>query len=208
MSGRILRHLQSNVVAYLALFFALGGLAYAAGLPKNSVKSKQIKDGQVKPADLAVNAVDTSKILDATITGVDVDDATLFNDNSLNAADVDESTLFNDNSLNAADVDESTLFNDNSLNGSDVDESTLFNDNSVNGADVDETSLFNDNSVNGADVDEASLSGFDPNQVGPRAYGRIESAGTVTEADTKGLTDAGVTIAGASTASRRALTST
>lgn len=36
-------HLRSNVVGYVALFLALTAGAYAAGLPKNSVKSKQIK---------------------------------------------------------------------------------------------------------------------------------------------------------------------
>ncbi len=39
----------ANVVATIALFVALGGGAYAVlKLPKNSVKSKQIKNGQVK----------------------------------------------------------------------------------------------------------------------------------------------------------------
>jgi hypothetical protein len=52
---RLLRHHLSfaNVVALLALFVALGGGAYAAfHLPKNSVRSKNIVDGQVKPVDL------------------------------------------------------------------------------------------------------------------------------------------------------------
>ena len=33
----------SNVIASLALFIALGGAAVAAGLPKNSVGTKQLK---------------------------------------------------------------------------------------------------------------------------------------------------------------------
>jgi hypothetical protein len=51
---RIRRHLTfANVVSVLALFVALGGGAYAAfHLPKNSVKSKHIVNGQVKEADL------------------------------------------------------------------------------------------------------------------------------------------------------------
>jgi hypothetical protein len=50
----LLTHLRRNVVAYLALFVALGGTSYAAvSLPKDSVTSKQIKNGSVKTVDLA-----------------------------------------------------------------------------------------------------------------------------------------------------------
>jgi hypothetical protein len=41
------------VIACIALICALGGTAYAAALAANSVKSKTIKNGQVKPPDLA-----------------------------------------------------------------------------------------------------------------------------------------------------------
>jgi hypothetical protein len=51
----------SNVTATIALFVALSAGAYAAvSLDNNSVKSKHIKDGQVKDKDLAESA----KILD------------------------------------------------------------------------------------------------------------------------------------------------
>jgi hypothetical protein len=44
----------ANVMASVAVFIALGAGAYAAiNLPKNSVKSKHIAPGQVKPADLS-----------------------------------------------------------------------------------------------------------------------------------------------------------
>lgn len=44
----------ANVTATIALFIALGGGTYAAfNLPKNSVKSSNIKNGQVKSPDLA-----------------------------------------------------------------------------------------------------------------------------------------------------------
>src|SRR5436190_14937879 len=43
----------SNVMATLAVFLVLGGGAYAAfHLPKNSVRSKNIVNGQVKGADV------------------------------------------------------------------------------------------------------------------------------------------------------------
>src|SRR3954451_5676471 len=44
----------ANVLATFAFFLALAGGAYAAfHLPKNSVKSKNIVDGQVRPPDLS-----------------------------------------------------------------------------------------------------------------------------------------------------------
>ena len=42
----------SNVIATIALFVALGGAAVAAGLPKNSVGTKQLKRGAVTAAKL------------------------------------------------------------------------------------------------------------------------------------------------------------
>ena len=47
----------SNVIATIALFVALGGAAVAAGLPKNSVGTKQIKRGAVTAAKLKRGAV-------------------------------------------------------------------------------------------------------------------------------------------------------
>jgi hypothetical protein len=56
------RPTYANVIATLALFLALGGVAYGAfHLPKNSVKSKNIVNGQVKAADLSPKAVKVVK---------------------------------------------------------------------------------------------------------------------------------------------------
>ena len=56
------RPTYANVIATLALFLVLGGAAYATfQLPKNSVKSKNIVNGQVKAIDLAPNAVKAIK---------------------------------------------------------------------------------------------------------------------------------------------------
>jgi hypothetical protein len=45
---RLIGHLRSNAIAYVALFIALGGSAYAAAaLPKNSVGTKQLKNNAV-----------------------------------------------------------------------------------------------------------------------------------------------------------------
>jgi hypothetical protein len=56
MSYRITRYLRSNVLGLVAIFLALSGISYAAGLARNSVKSKHIRDEQVKLVDLAPEA--------------------------------------------------------------------------------------------------------------------------------------------------------
>ena len=62
----------ANVMATLAVFVALGGGAYAATtLPKNSVKSKQIVNGQVKSADIAANAVNSAEVADFSLLAQD-----------------------------------------------------------------------------------------------------------------------------------------
>jgi hypothetical protein len=71
MAGRISTYLRNNVLGLVAIFIALGAGAYAAGLPKNSVKSKQIKAGAVKNSDLADNAVTSEKVKDGSLLGAD-----------------------------------------------------------------------------------------------------------------------------------------
>jgi hypothetical protein len=61
----------ANVMATVAVFIALGAGAYAAGLAKNSVKSKQIKAGAVKTGELADNAVTSTKVADGSLLGAD-----------------------------------------------------------------------------------------------------------------------------------------
>ena len=71
---RIVRRITSaHVLAAVALFVALGGGAYAAlKLPKNSVKSATIKNGQVKAADLAKKSVTSAKIKDGQVKTADL----------------------------------------------------------------------------------------------------------------------------------------
>jgi hypothetical protein len=52
----------ANVIASLALFIALSGVAVAAGLPKNSVGPNQIKKGAVTPKAIRKQAVTSGKI--------------------------------------------------------------------------------------------------------------------------------------------------
>ena len=52
--NKVLAHLRGNVVAYLALFVALGGTSYAAiSIPRNSVGTRQLRNGAVTAAKLA-----------------------------------------------------------------------------------------------------------------------------------------------------------
>jgi hypothetical protein len=73
MNG-VITHLRRNVIAYLALFAALGGTtAYAATkltskqIAKSAIKSKHVKDGQLTGLD----------VKDNTLTGSDIDESSL-----------------------------------------------------------------------------------------------------------------------------------
>jgi hypothetical protein len=63
-----------NVMATIAVFIALGAGAYAAGLPKNSVKSKQIKAGAVRSVEIRDGQVSSADVADEGLTAGDVKD--------------------------------------------------------------------------------------------------------------------------------------
>jgi hypothetical protein len=77
-AGRLVR---SQLLAVIALLAVLGlltaGTAYAATAAKNSVTSRSIKNGAVKTVDLAADAVTGPQVLDNSLTGADVNEATL-----------------------------------------------------------------------------------------------------------------------------------
>ena len=55
---KLLGHLKSNAVAYLALFVALGGTSYAAiKLPAGSVGNRQLKNHSVTPIKLDTGSI-------------------------------------------------------------------------------------------------------------------------------------------------------
>jgi hypothetical protein len=58
----------ANVIATIALFVALGGVAVAAGLPKNSVGTRQLKSGAVTKRALHRKAVTGGKIAPQAVT--------------------------------------------------------------------------------------------------------------------------------------------
>jgi hypothetical protein len=67
-----MRLTYANVMATVAVFIALGGTGVAAvSLTKNSVRSKHIKDGQVKTRDLGRNAVRTAKVKNGALLAED-----------------------------------------------------------------------------------------------------------------------------------------
>ena len=54
MGHRVASHVRANIVAYLALFFALGGTSFAAAnalVPRNSVGSPQVIDNSLRLRD-------------------------------------------------------------------------------------------------------------------------------------------------------------
>jgi hypothetical protein len=69
MPLRILAHLRANVVAYLALFVALGGSSYAAvRLAPGSVTARAIAAGAVTHSKLARASVDATNIVNGSLT--------------------------------------------------------------------------------------------------------------------------------------------
>jgi hypothetical protein len=75
------------IVAFVALFMAIGGGSYAlAQLPSRSVGSTQLKRGAVKNVNLARNAVTGAKIRSNSVTGSDIRESSLSGVASANTA--------------------------------------------------------------------------------------------------------------------------
>ena len=72
MLAKFGRPSHATVVAYMALFIALGGVSYAAvALPTNSVGTKQIKRGAVANSDLRKSSVTTDKVKNGSLLSRD-----------------------------------------------------------------------------------------------------------------------------------------
>ena len=68
----------ANAVSLLALFVALSGVSYAAiVLPAGSVGSRQLKRDAVTHVKLAANAVTGTNVVPGSLTGADINLATL-----------------------------------------------------------------------------------------------------------------------------------
>jgi hypothetical protein len=76
-------HLRSNLVAYLALFVALGGTAWAAtkisskDIKRDAVRAKHVKKDAIRADEIRANAVGSAEIADNQVTGADVAEGTL-----------------------------------------------------------------------------------------------------------------------------------
>lgn len=198
MSTRIAHHLRSNVYGLIAIFIALGGSAIAANqAAKNSVTSKAIKNGQVKGKDLAANAVDSAKVRDDSLTGADIQEATLQGLDGRGAPATPTGAAGGDlagtypnpaiaaDAVGAGEVSNQSLTGldvlDESLTTDDIDESTL---GFTAGGDVTgtmETSLIAANAVGGAEVIDNSLLGADIAEGGLTTGGDL--SGSVADAD-------------------------
>jgi hypothetical protein len=77
MPTRILLHFRHNLVAYLALFVALGGSSYAAvRLTPGSVRTRALAAGAVTHTKLALNSVTSANIANGSLTARDFSGAT------------------------------------------------------------------------------------------------------------------------------------
>jgi hypothetical protein len=132
MRRRFRRPGHATVVAYLALFVALGGTAAAAvvvssnseiapntiyGANKPAGANDNIVDGSVAAADLKGNSVRSDRITDNSVASIDIADG------SLTGADIADGSV-NGNKLIKNTVPGPKIAND-SLTGGQIDESTL-----------------------------------------------------------------------------------
>lgn len=88
----------ANVMATVAVFLALGGGAYAATkLPKNSVGTKQLKDGAVTEPKIRDGAVTGPKIANGAITSSKITNGAVMNptiaDNAVGSGKVADHSL-------------------------------------------------------------------------------------------------------------------
>jgi hypothetical protein len=165
------RHLTySNVISTLALFLVIaGGTAIAAGIPKNSVSSKTVKNGSLASLDLkdgkGVQGVD---VVDGSLTGTDIADG------SLGSADIADGAIANADIADKA-VNSAKVLN-NSLKGDDV------ADNSLGGASINEAGLGPvPNALNAGQLEGRPASSFLPSTIYRRESAAEE--GTTNGAD-------------------------
>lgn len=94
---RARRPSHTTIVAYLALFIAVGGGSAFAVVAANQVNSRSIVDGQVKARDLGANSVGPAKVVDKSLTGSELAPNSIagsrISDNSITGFDVNEASL-------------------------------------------------------------------------------------------------------------------
>lgn len=98
----MIEHLRGNAVAYLALFVAFGGTAWAASkidsgdIKDNTIKGQDIRTGQVAGSDLRDGSATGDDVADSSLDGRDIEDAGLSGadiaDKSIGGVKVDPAT--------------------------------------------------------------------------------------------------------------------
>jgi hypothetical protein len=147
-------HIRQNIVAYLALFVALGGTsAYAANewnssnIQNETLLSEDIKDGTLKAQDYGVGSVSGARIQDNNVTTLDLADGAIFGndvrDGSLTGTDIANE------SIGAADIGSQQVGPDEVIN-----DSLLQSDIRAGAVTGDEVL---DNSLTGTDINESTL---------------------------------------------------
>jgi hypothetical protein len=94
MLSRFNSHVRHNVVGYIALFFALSGVAYAAGPLKPGDPAGGDLSGTYPDPSIAANAVNSGKVSDNSLTGGDVDESSLGKVGDADTLDGKDSTEF------------------------------------------------------------------------------------------------------------------
>jgi hypothetical protein len=88
-----LRPSPAMVVAFIALFVAIGGSSYAVTrLPAKSVGTKQLRKGAVKATNLANGAVTGAKVKNGSLTAADIRVASLAGITAANATNATNAT--------------------------------------------------------------------------------------------------------------------
>ncbi len=179
MERRSWKPSASMVVAMTSLFIALAGVAWAAGLAKNSVKSKQIKNGQVKTQDIAAGAVATSNLAEGAVTAGKIAPGVIPASGLADGA-VDSAKVL-DESLGAVDLAPNSVGASELADGS-VDTAAL-QDGAVTGAKTNEQSL--DIPTAWAEVADGAGAGAEPTLV--------DSEGVISVTDGPGAGVDGIT---------------
>jgi hypothetical protein len=76
MTGRVVRHIRSNAVGYLALLVALGGSAYAAG-HNHQINGHKIRKGSLPGNRVKAGTLPGNRVKADTLTGKQVNESSL-----------------------------------------------------------------------------------------------------------------------------------
>jgi hypothetical protein len=172
----------ANVIATVALFVALGGAAVAAGLPKNSVGTNQIKRGAVTAAKIKRGAVTSGKIAPKGVTAGKLGANAVLPGNLGNG--IISTEKISDGAVNAAKIKNGAVTTNKLTNAAVT------------------TPKLADDSVNSGKLADGSVS---LNKFGKSVIGTIQTRGLETGQTLRGVFDVGSTAAAADETTRDAV---